>query len=117
MTTYLDKDMEHFFSDNDSFVSIPLNNLESKRPSEIMEEYKANGPRKSDPYNTDDSTDADTEYNENDISVTSRRKPEFIQHSLFMFRKRIKTLPEDVKDTFTGKEKRSFFCCFKSKKA
>lgn len=114
MSTYLNAD--DFFSDNNSFVSISLNSSESKKPSEIIEEYKATGPRKSDPYNTDDSTDADTDYNENDVSVTSRRKPAFIQHSLFMFRKRIKTLPEDAKGTFTGNTKRRFFCCFKTKK-
>ena len=114
MTTYLNA--EDFFSDNDSFVSVSLNSSEYKRPSEVIQEYKATGPRKSDPYNTDDSTDADTDYNENDISITSRRKPTFIQHSLSMFRKRIKTLPENVKDTFTGKEQKSLFCCFKSKK-
>ena len=113
MTTITDKNIESFFLDNDSFSSVDLNSSLSQRPSDIVKEYNKTGPRHHDPYNTDDSTDADTDYNENDVAVTSRRKPSFIQSSLKSFRKRIKTLPDDVNETFTGKKKSKFFCCFR----
>ena len=115
MPIIIDEYSSSFFSDNSSFVSVPLSNSssETQRPSQIIEEYKKNGPRKSDPYNTDDSTDADTDYNENDIAVTSLRKPSLIKESLRSFRKRIRELPKNIKPTFTGKRKSRFFCCFR----
>ena len=114
MPIIIDENTSSFFSDNESFVSVPLSNSssESQRPSQIIEEYKKNGPRKSDPYNTDDSTDADTDYNENDVAVTSLRKPSFIKESLDSFRIRIRGLPKNVKPIFVKKRKSRFFCCF-----
>ena len=112
MTNTIDTDYSTFFDDNESFESVDIKNVE-KRPSDIIAEYNKTGPRHRDPYNTDDSTDADTDYNENDVAVTSRRKPSFIQSSLKSFRKRIKTLPDDLNETFTGKKKYRYFCCFR----
>ena len=76
MTSNIDNDYGSFFDDNDSFESITINNIKEveKRPSDIIAEYNKTGPRKSDPYNTDDSTDADTDYNENDIIMVGKRR-------------------------------------------
>ena len=112
MTTITDKSMESFFSDNESFCVVDFT-PSKKSPSQVMDEYNKNGPRSRDPYNTDDSTDADTDYNENDIAVTSGRRPSFIKDSINSFRKRIKTMPTEVKKTFTGESKTRFFCCFR----
>lgn len=115
MTANIDSDSNSFFNDNESFQILETFHIKQakKKPSEIIAEYNKTGPRKSDPYNTDDSTDADTDYNENDVAVTSRRNPSFIKNSLQSFRKRIKTLPDDVNETFTGKKKFKYFCCFR----
>ena len=115
MTSFHKTDSNSFFHDNESFETHETFDIKQakKTPSEIIAEYNKTGPRKSDPFNTDDSTDADTDYNENDVAVTSRRNPSFIKSSLKSFRKRIKTLPDDVNETFTGKKKFKYFCCFR----